>query len=121
VALTASVFAQQDHSALAKKVRLLGANYGITLGISMKIAISVDDALSQQAEETAKLMGLSRSRLFTLAAYSVNLVVVSAFSGSRRPAELESFLPLTVHPSLPQALGFRNTLWPASISGKGSG
>ncbi|HEX4228018.1 MAG TPA: hypothetical protein VHZ07_05065 [Bryobacteraceae bacterium] len=33
----------------------------------MKTAISIDDALLQQADETAKLMGLSRSRLFALA------------------------------------------------------
>jgi metal-responsive CopG/Arc/MetJ family transcriptional regulator len=33
----------------------------------MKIAISIDDKLLQDADETARLMGLSRSRLFTLA------------------------------------------------------
>ena len=33
----------------------------------MKTAISIDDGLLQEADETARLMGLSRSRLFTLA------------------------------------------------------
>jgi predicted transcriptional regulator len=33
----------------------------------MKTAISIDDRLLQQADETARLMGLSRSRLFALA------------------------------------------------------
>ena len=34
----------------------------------MKTAISIDDELLQQVDETARLMGLSRSRLFALAA-----------------------------------------------------
>jgi metal-responsive CopG/Arc/MetJ family transcriptional regulator len=33
----------------------------------MKTAISIDDGLLQEADETARLMGLSRSRLFALA------------------------------------------------------
>lgn len=33
----------------------------------MKTAISIDDELLQQADETARLMGVSRSRLFALA------------------------------------------------------
>ena len=33
----------------------------------MKTAISIDDHLLQQADETAQMMGLSRSRLFALA------------------------------------------------------
>ena len=33
----------------------------------MKTAISIDDALLQQADEAARLMGLSRSRLFAQA------------------------------------------------------
>lgn len=33
----------------------------------MKTAISIDDELLQQADETARLMGLSRSRLFAVA------------------------------------------------------
>ena len=33
----------------------------------MKTAISIDDALLQEADETAERMGLSRSRLFALA------------------------------------------------------
>jgi metal-responsive CopG/Arc/MetJ family transcriptional regulator len=41
-------------------------NRGIIDG-SMKTAISIDDALLQEADETARLMGLSRSRLFALA------------------------------------------------------
>ncbi len=33
----------------------------------MKTTISIDDGLLQAADETARLMGLSRSRLFALA------------------------------------------------------
>jgi len=33
----------------------------------MKTAISIDDRLLQEADETARLMGVSRSRLFALA------------------------------------------------------
>ena len=33
----------------------------------MKIAISIDDGLLHQADETARRMGVSRSRLFALA------------------------------------------------------
>jgi len=33
----------------------------------MKTAISIDDGLLQEADQTARLMGLSRSRLFVLA------------------------------------------------------
>ena len=33
----------------------------------MKTAISIDDGLLQEANETARLMGLSRSRLFAVA------------------------------------------------------
>ena len=33
----------------------------------MKTAISIDDRLLQEADETARLMGLSRSRLFAVA------------------------------------------------------
>lgn len=33
----------------------------------MKTAISIDDGLLREADETAKLLGLSRSRLFALA------------------------------------------------------
>ena len=33
----------------------------------MKTAISIDDRLLQEADETARLLGLSRSRLFALA------------------------------------------------------
>ncbi len=41
-------------------------NQGIIIG-SMKTAISIDDGLLQEADQTARLMGLSRSRLFSLA------------------------------------------------------
>ena len=41
--------------------------YGITLSSKMKTAISIDDNLLREADETARLMGLSRSRLFALA------------------------------------------------------
>jgi metal-responsive CopG/Arc/MetJ family transcriptional regulator len=33
----------------------------------MKTAISIDDGLLEQADQTARLMGLSRSRLFAVA------------------------------------------------------
>jgi metal-responsive CopG/Arc/MetJ family transcriptional regulator len=33
----------------------------------MKTAISIDDGLLQEADDTARLMGLSRSRLFAMA------------------------------------------------------
>jgi antitoxin component of RelBE/YafQ-DinJ toxin-antitoxin module len=33
----------------------------------MKTAISIDDSLLREADQTARAMGLSRSRLFTLA------------------------------------------------------
>lgn len=33
----------------------------------MKTAISIDDGLLQEADQTARLMGLSRSRLFAIA------------------------------------------------------
>jgi metal-responsive CopG/Arc/MetJ family transcriptional regulator len=33
----------------------------------MRIAISIEDGLLQEADETARLMGLGRSRLFALA------------------------------------------------------
>lgn len=48
-------------------VLLYGDNCGITLGSTMKTAISIDDGLLHEADETARLMGLSRSRLFALA------------------------------------------------------
>ena len=44
-----------------------GENHGITLGSNMKTAISIDGELLHEADETARLMGLSRSRLFALA------------------------------------------------------
>ena len=40
---------------------------GITKSGNVKTAISIDKTLLQQADETAQLMGLSRSRLFALA------------------------------------------------------
>ena len=36
-------------------------------GSNMKTAISIDDGLLQEADKTARLMGLSRSRLFAVA------------------------------------------------------
>jgi len=36
-------------------------------GSNMKTAISIDDALLREADETARQLGLSRSRLFALA------------------------------------------------------
>ena len=41
-------------------------NSGIIVG-SMKTAISIDDGLLEEADETARQMGLSRSRFFALA------------------------------------------------------
>jgi hypothetical protein len=46
----------------------------------MKTAISIDDALLQEADETARRMGLSRSRLFAVA--------VSDFLRRRRAEEM---------------------------------
>src|SRR5437899_1424070 len=43
------------------------ANCGMISGSNMKTAISIDDGLLQEADETARLMGLSRSRLFSVA------------------------------------------------------
>jgi len=37
------------------------------IGSNMKAAISIDDGLLKEADETARLLGLSRSRLFALA------------------------------------------------------
>jgi len=49
----------------------LGIGYGIILGINrmhtMKTAISVDGHLLHEADQAARQMGLSRSRLFSLA------------------------------------------------------
>ena len=44
-----------------------GTKFGMIIGSNMKTAISIDDRLLQEADETARLMGLSRSRLFALA------------------------------------------------------
>ena len=41
--------------------------FGIINGTNMKIAISIDDELLQQADETARHLGLSRSRFFATA------------------------------------------------------
>jgi predicted transcriptional regulator len=54
--------------ACAKQVGIpIGAKVSIILGSNMKTAISIDDGLLQEADETARLMGLSRSRLFAIA------------------------------------------------------
>jgi metal-responsive CopG/Arc/MetJ family transcriptional regulator len=45
--------------------RLVGMKMGIILG--MKTAISIDDGLLQEADDTARRLGVSRSRLFALA------------------------------------------------------
>ncbi len=42
-------------------------HHGITISSRMKTAISIDDELLQAADEAARLMGLSRSRLFAMA------------------------------------------------------
>ena len=44
-----------------------GANFGITFSSNMKTAISIDDGLLRDVDETARRMGLSRSRVFALA------------------------------------------------------
>jgi len=45
----------------------------------MKTAISIDDRLLREADETARLMGLSRSRLF---------VAIGNFLGQRRREQM---------------------------------
>jgi predicted transcriptional regulator len=40
---------------------------GIIVGSTVKTAISIEDKLLKEADETARLLGLSRSRLFALA------------------------------------------------------
>lgn len=42
-------------------------NSGMIPGSKMKTAISIDDGILQEADETARRMGLSRSRLFAIA------------------------------------------------------
>ena len=44
-----------------------GTNLGIISGNTMKTAISIDEGLLREADETARRMRLSRSRLFALA------------------------------------------------------
>jgi hypothetical protein len=46
----------------------------------MKTALSIDDRLLREADETARLMGLSRSRLFALA--------IGSFLGQRRREQM---------------------------------
>lgn len=45
----------------------LGRKDGIISGSNMKTAVSMDDELLREADETARQLGLSRSRLFALA------------------------------------------------------
>src|SRR2546423_909815 len=49
------------------RVFTLSSTSGIICGRKMKTAISLDDALLRKADETARQMGMSRSRLFALA------------------------------------------------------
>ena len=42
-------------------------NFGIIFSRNMKTAISIDGELLRDVDETARVMGLSRSRLFALA------------------------------------------------------
>jgi hypothetical protein len=42
-------------------------NQGIIIGSNVKTAISIEDKLLKEADETARLLGLSRSRLFAIA------------------------------------------------------
>ena len=51
----------------ANRVLPLGAKHGITAGRNMKTAVSMDDRLLEEADATARRMGLSRSGLFALA------------------------------------------------------
>jgi metal-responsive CopG/Arc/MetJ family transcriptional regulator len=62
----------------------------------MKTAISIDERLLQEADETARLMGLSRSRLFALAIgdllqrrrrEQMLLRLNEVYAGSMEPAE----------------------------------
>ena len=41
--------------------------HGMNISSTLKTAISIDDGLLHEADETARLLGLSRSRLFALA------------------------------------------------------
>ena len=50
-----------------RPVLRFGINSGTTISSNVKTAISIDNRLLQEADETARLMGLSRSRLFALA------------------------------------------------------
>ena len=45
----------------------MGMTGGMIDGSPMKTAISIDDGLLHKADETARRMGVSRSRLFALA------------------------------------------------------
>jgi predicted transcriptional regulator len=47
--------------------RAIGMTPGMIVGSPMKTAISIDDGLLHEADETARRMGVSRSRLFALA------------------------------------------------------
>ena len=55
--------------AFAHRTTVLPASVktGITYSRNMKTAISIDEALLKEADKTASQMGLSRSRLFTIA------------------------------------------------------
>jgi metal-responsive CopG/Arc/MetJ family transcriptional regulator len=44
-----------------------GANFGMIPGRNMKTAISIDDEILREADQEARRMGLSRSRLFSMA------------------------------------------------------
>lgn len=56
----------QNHDYLRGGYRL-GRNFGITVSRNVKTAISIDSDLLQAADETARQMGLNRSRFFALA------------------------------------------------------
>jgi len=72
------------------------AKRSIISGSNMKTAISIDDALLRDADETARLMGLSRSRLFARAVSDflrrqreeqMLLRLNEVYAGGVRPAE----------------------------------
>ena len=64
---TVSTFLGQWWHPLHYFPTFLSRTIAVVPALEMKTAISIDDALLQEADETAERMGLSRSRLFALA------------------------------------------------------
>jgi hypothetical protein len=75
----------------------------------MKTAISSDDGLLREADETARLMGLSRSRLFAMA--------VGDFAPRQAPKQMRlltknTSVYISVHPWPAFSLAWTNELLP---------